>query len=247
MIVSGLDRFTTAQVDVQNFALITHVVPADRVRQHVPERFELQTFDSGSGIEMAFVSASSFCNRQIHWSASRYPAHDFDQSTYRTYVVHKGRLGAFFFGTFVSTRLSYVGQIVIAADTHLAEFDVDLDLGPDGYARYRSHARAEVGELYFRIEARDRPTAKPPFSTAGEHVEFITYRLHGYSRSLGGGVSYGPIEHRHMTPWEGQLFEGRFDYWERMGILTPGGDQQPYSVLVEPAVRFVLHPPRPAG
>lgn len=247
MIVSGLGRFTTAQVDVQNFALITHAVPAERVKPHVPQRFELQTFAAESGEEMAFVSASNFCNRQIHWSASRYPAHDFDQSTYRTYVHHKGRVGAFFFGSFVSTRLSYVGQVLVASHTHLANFDVDIDMGPEGYSSYRSHARSDVGDLYFHIEARDRPSAKRPFSSGEEHSEFITYRLHGYSRSLAGGVSYGPIEHRHMTPWEGHLFEGRFDYWERMGILMPDEARQPYSVLVEPSVRFVLHPPRPAG
>ena len=246
MIVSGLDRFTTAQVDVQNFALITHAVPAQRVRPHVPERFELQTFIDESGQETALVSASSFCNRQLHWSASRYPAHDFDQSTYRTYVVHKGRSGAFFFGSFVSTRMSYIAQSAVAADTHLAEFDVEIELGDRGYERYRSRARSDVGEIYFDIEARDNPRAKHPFATGKEHAQFITYRLHGYSHALGGGVSYGPIEHRHMDPWEGSLTEGRFDYWERKEILAPEEALRPYSVLVEPAVRFVLHPPRPA-
>lgn len=246
MIVSGFDRFTTAQVDVQNFALVTHAVPADRVRPHVPERFELQTFRD-SGREMAFVSASTFCNRQIHWSASRYPAHDFDQSTYRTYVVHKGRLGAFFFGSFVSTRLSYAAQKVVALDTHLAEFDVHIEKSSRGYSSYRSRATSEIGQLYFDLEARDRPRAIHPFATAEEHAQFITYRLHGYSYALPGGVSYGPIEHRHMDPWEGRLVEGRFDYWERMDVLTRGEAARPFSVLVEPAVRFVLHPPRPAG
>lgn len=246
MIVGGLDRFTTAQVDVQNFALITHAVRADRVRPHVPDRFELQTFQD-EGREMALVSASSFCNRQIHWSASRYPAHDFDQSTYRTYVVHKGRLGAFFFGSFVSTRSSYLAQKVVAQDTHLAEFDVQIEKSSLGYASYRSRAVCDIGELYFHIEARDQPRAIHPFETGEAHAQFITYRLHGYSYALTGGVSYGPIEHRHMDPWEGRLLDGRFDYWKRMDILTPEEAARPFSVLVEGGVRFVLHPPRPAG
>lgn len=246
MTVSGLDRFTTAQVDVQNFALITHAVPVERVRPQVPQRFELQTFVDETGREMAFISASSFCNRQIHWSAARYPAHDFDQSTYRTYVVHKGRLGAFFFGTFVSTRMSHMGQLLVAADTHLAQFEVDIEMGDRGYERYRSRARADIGEIYFDISAQQKPTPKHPFSTGEEHAQFITYRLHGYSHALVGGVSYGPIEHRPMDPWEGTLKEGRFDYWHRLGFLRPDEVAQPYSVLVEPAVRFVLHPPRAA-
>ena len=196
---------------------------------------------------MAFISASSFCNRRIHWSAARYPAHDFDQSTYRTYVVHKGRLGAFFFGSFVSTWLSYATQRIVARDTHLAQFEVDIQKSSRGYSSYRSRAISDIGELYLHLEARDAPRAVHPFVNGEEHAQFITYRLHGYSFALAGGVSYGPIQHRHMDPWGGRLIDGRFDYWERMEVLTPDEAARPFSVLVEPAVRFVLHPPRPAG
>jgi uncharacterized protein YqjF (DUF2071 family) len=244
---SGLDRITTAQVDVQNFALITHAVPAERLQPLVPDRFQLETFVDGSGAEMGFISASTFCNRQIHWSAARYPAHDFDQSTFRTYVTHRGRRGAYFFATYVSTRLSFVGQSLVAANTRLAEFDVDIDRDERGYRRYVSHARAGSEELQFELEAIELPTAKPLFASGEEHAQFITYRLHGYARPPVGGVTYGPIEHRHMDPWEGRLIEGRFDLWETMGLLPRDEWDSPFSVLVEPSVRFTLHPPRPAG
>ncbi|MDP9067607.1 MAG: DUF2071 domain-containing protein [Actinomycetota bacterium] len=244
---SGLDRFTTAQVDVENFALITHAVPVERLRRVVPDRFTLETFESECGREIGFISASSFCNHQIHWSAARYPAHDFDQSTFRTYVTHRGRRGAYFFGTYVSTRASFIAQIAVAANTHLAEFDVDIDLQEDGYASYSSRAVTAQGELHFELEARGAPEAKPPFATGLEHSEFITYRLHGFSRPPLGGVSYGPIEHRHMDPWSGQLISGRFDMWEELGLLPRDEWDTPFSVLVEPSVRFTLHPPRPAG
>ncbi len=244
---SGLDRLTTAQVDVENFTLITHAVPVERLRRVVPERFTLETFESTAGQEIGFISVSSFCNRQIHWSAARYPAHDFDQSTFRTYVTHQGRRGAYFFGTYVSTRLSFIAQIMVAANTHLAQFDVTIEKDEDGYARYESRAVASHGELHFEIEARDVPEAQHPFATGVEHSDFITYRLHGFSRSPFGGVSYGPIEHRHMDPWAGRLLQGRFDMWEEMGLLPRDEWDSPFSVLVEPSVRFTLHPPRPAG
>lgn len=244
---SGLDRLTTAQVDVQNFALITHAVPAQRLRRLVPDRFQLETFVDAEGREMGFISASSFCNRQIHWSAARYPAHDFDQSTFRTYVRHKGRHGAFFFATYVGTRLSFVGQVLVAAHTSLANFEVDIQMNDKGYQRYASQARTGTEELQFVLQATDVPKAKPPFDTGDEHAQFITYRLHGYAHPPVGGVTYGPIDHRHMDPWEGRLLEGRFDLWDRLGLLPQDEWLEPYSVLVEPSVRFTLHPPRPAG
>ncbi len=247
MTPTALDRLTTAQVDVQNFALITHAIPAHRLYPHVPQRFELETYESDSGEEMAFISSSTFCNRQIHWSSARYPAHDFDQSTFRTYVTHRDRRGAYFFGTYVSTRLSLAGQFLVAANSHLADFDVTTDMDDSGYRSYRSRARTSDQELYFHIEATEVPEAKGPFVSGNEHAQFITYRLHGFARPPFGGVTYGPIEHRHMDPWSGRLIEGRFDFWERMEVLYPSEFSDPFSVLVEPSVRFTLHPRAPAG
>lgn len=242
----GLTRLTTAEVDVQNFALVTHAVPAERVRRHLPARYELETFGSESGDEMAFISSSTFCNRQIHWSAARYPAHDFDQSTFRTYVTWKGLRGAYFFGTYVSTRLSLAGQRLVAANTRLADFDVDIQGGPDGYPIFDTRIVAGDQQLIIRLEASDRPSAKHPFTDGEEHAQFLTYRLHGFARSP-FGETYGPIEHRRMQPWEGHLLEGRFDLWEQLGILEPHEAADVFSVLVEPSVRFTLHPPRRAS
>lgn len=242
----GLSRLTTAQVDVENFALVTHAVPAARVRRHVPDRFRLETFESATGQEMAFISSSTFCNRQIHWTAARYPAHDFDQCTFRTYVTWKGLRGAYFFGTYVSTSLSYIGQRLVAANTRLARFDVDIRGGAEGYPAFSSRVDAGDQKLHIELEAVDRPEAKYPFASANEHAQFITYRLHGFARSP-LGETYGPIEHRHLDPWAGRLLAGRFDFWEQMGILPSREAEDVFSVLVEPSVRFTLHPPRRAG
>ena len=242
----GLSRVTTAQVDVQNFALVTHAVPAERVRKHLPARFELETFVSKSGREMAFISSSTFCNRQIRWSAARYPAHDFDQCTFRTYVTWQGLRGAYFFGTYVSTRLSYVGQRMVAANTRLADFDVDIRGGAEGYPVFDARVVAGDQQLVLQLEALEKPSAQPPFASVNEHTQFITYRLHGFARSP-FGETYGPIEHCHMDPWAGRLREGRFDFWEDMGVLEPDEANDVFSVLVEPSVRFTLHPPRRAG
>jgi uncharacterized protein YqjF (DUF2071 family) len=243
---SGVKRSpTTAQVDVENFALVTHVVPAARLRAHVPDRFHLETFSSESGEEHAFVTTTSFCNRQIHWSWARYPAHDFDQMTFRTYVVHKGRRGSYFIGTYVSTRLSFIGQSAVAANSFLADFEIDVRGDATGYPRYSTSATARHGQTSFSLEATDHPEAKHPFTTGEEHAQFITYRLHGFARNPLGFQTYGPIDHRRMSPWSGTLLSGRFDFWERLGVLEAEEFLRPYSVLVEPAVRFTLRPPRP--
>lgn len=241
----ALERLTTAQVNVENFALINHAVPAERVRRHVPDKFELETFESNDGKELCFVSASCFCNRQLRWSMSRYPAIDFDQNTYRTYVTHEGQRGSYFLGTNVSTRLSFVGQTAVAAVSFRAEFDVHIEKGVEGYSIYSSSSESGMGRTEFEVVAREKPAAKHPFATGDEHAQYITYRLHGYARNPLGFETHGPVSHRHMQPWSGTLMSGRFDFWEQLGILFPDEVLPAYSVLVEPSVLFTLMPPRP--
>lgn len=235
---------TTAQVDVENFALITHAVPANRLRAHVPAQFELETFVRDRE-EVGLITTTSFCNRQLHWSWARYPAHDFDQMTFRTYVTHKGRRGSYFLGTYVSTRLSFLGQSAVAANSFLAKFDVEVQGGTTGYPAYATATRVDHGESSFEIEATEHPHAKHPFATGEELAQFITYRLHGFARNPLGFQTHGPVDHRRMSPWSGTLLSGRFDFWERLEILQPEEFLPAYSVLVEPSIRFTLHLPRP--
>lgn len=242
-----LKKLTSIQVDIQNFALVTHAVPAERVRRLVPDRFELQTFIDESGTERALISCNSFCNRQLHWYPFRYPAVDFDQFTFRTYVTYKDEQTAYFFGTYCSTRSSTAAQWSVAVGTFYADFDVDIQGGRDGYPFYSCCAVTEAhGETSIELTALERPEAKHPFSTGRELSEFITYRLRGLARSPMGFIAHGPIDHRHMDTWSGTLTRGRFDFWYSLGLLEPSEAMDAYSVLVEPSIRFTIYPPRPA-
>ena len=242
-----LERLISARVDVENFALVTHAVPAARVRVHIPDQFDLETFESDDGTEMCLVSASCFCNRRLRSSLLRYPAIDFDQNTFRSYVTHRGRRGTYFFGTHVSTRLSYLGQSLVAAHSYLAKFDVRIDKRATGYGSYSCSITSAKGVTEFELRATARPEAKKPFATGDELAQYITHRLHGYAHNPLGFETHGPISHRRMRPWSGDLISGRFDFWEDLGILMPDEVLPAYSVLVEPTVVFTLFPPRPAA
>ncbi len=236
---------TSIAVEVQNFALVTHAVPAERVLRHLPPPYELQTFFGDDGTEMCFVSATCFCNRDFRWALLPYPRHTFNESTYRTYVRHKGGQGVYFLGRYLGTRLAVSAQKTLARDTYLGDFTVATNLGSEGYDDYTCRVSSDRGHTSFKLRAKDAPRARGPLESGDEHAQFITYRLEGYFTSTLGAQGHMPVGHPRMSPYEGELLEGRFDLWDELGIVPAAEAMDAFSVLIEPGVPFELAPPRP--
>ena len=236
---------TEAEVDLENVILITHAVPAERILRHLPEGLALETFDAEDGREMSFVTTTCFCNRDVRWRLTRRPTHTFNQITFRTYVTHGSDRGLYFFGDYVDTLSSWAVQGALAAGTQRARFDVDVAREGRAYRRYSCSARSGDEEVAFVAEASGEPAAPRPFTTGRQHAQFLTFRLHGFAKNPFGLHSHGRVDHRRFRPLSGRLIEGRFDFWENLGVLEPGEALSPYSILVEPHIRFILLPPRP--
>jgi uncharacterized protein YqjF (DUF2071 family) len=232
------------RIQVRNFALVNYAVDADRVRQHLPAPYELQTF-SDTDRDYCFVSASCFCNQDFRLAASPYPRHTFNESTYRTYVTHNGDAGVYFFTRFLGTPISVVPQRMLARDTYLADFEVTTELDQSGYRSYVCDARGPDGQTTFSLEARSRPKTEPPFASGEEVAQFFTYRLRGYFTSSVGTQVQMPVSHPPMNPYAGQLDNAYLEPFARLGIVPADEMNAPHSVLVQPEVDFRLHPPRP--
>jgi Uncharacterized conserved protein (COG2071) len=240
-----LTKAAALAIDVENFALVTHRVPADRVRHHLPAAYSLETFQDGTG-EYCFVSATCFCNRNFRLNLLPTPRHTFNETTYRTYVVFKRRRGVYFFGRYLGTPLAFIPQRVLNRDSFTAEFDLSIERGPHGYVTYVCNASSSQGETFFSLEATDQPPQKPPWASGEEHGQYFTYRLDGYFTSSLGFQAHSPVSHQRMRPFSGTLHEGRFELWERLGIVPREEATKPYSILVAPGAHFTLYPPRPA-
>lgn len=240
------DLLTSLSVDVEDFALVTYRVPAERVQPHVPDNLRLQIFDDDDG-RYCLVSAACFCNGRFRVTGVPYPRLTFNESTYRIYIDYNGRQGIFFVGRYLGHPLAVAGQKTLHRDTWLADFDIAIDRTERGYSSYVCHATGSRGETSFSITAEDDPKPRPPFDSAWDHTQFVTYRLSGLFTSTLGFVGHMPVSHPHMRCVEGVLHAGRFDLWHELDIVRPDEVLEPYSVLVVPFVPFTLHPPRPAG
>ena len=232
--------FPTFSVDVGNFALVNYRVAAERVLRHLPEAYELQVFDGD-----CFVTATCFCNGGFRPRFLPLPRLTFDESTFRTYVTHKGRVGVYFLGRYLSRLGATVPQRVIARDTYDADFTVATERTDEGYRAYSCHATSQAGEVSVALTATDRPVAIDPFESGEQLAQFFTYRLHGFFTASLGFQGHMPVAHPRMSPWAGELSGARLDLFEELGILSADEAQAPHSVLVEPGVPFTLYAPRP--
>lgn len=239
-----LGRATSFSIEITEFALVTHRVPAARVRRHLPARYVLQTFPY-EGTEFCFVTTTCFCNGDFRPTATRWPRHTFNETTYRTYVVDKGRLGVYFFGRYLGSRTAYGMQRAVARDTWHGDFEVRIERAAAGYASYVCRVASDHGDTAFSLEATDPPPALAPWPTGWDHEQFLTFRPEGFFTSSLGFQAHSPVEHERLQAWGGRLHGGRFDLWASLGIVPEDEAESPYSILVTPGTRFILHAPRP--
>jgi hypothetical protein len=230
------------EATLKNFILVTHAVPAERVRPFLPNEIKLQTFIR-DGIETAFISAGVFYNNKFHWEAATVPQMNFFQSTHRAYVTYKGLPGVYFFKNLLGTLPSYLLQRVFCQDARLAAFDLrrfsdeafDVKInGADGV----THFTTEGGDASKRTWM--------PFEDDHALDQFITYRLFGFFKGPRGLLMNQRVSHLPMTPKRVRLETARFEIWENFGFLKPEEQAEAFVVHVQPAIEFHMLPPFPA-
>lgn len=225
---------------LRNLTTITHLVPAERVRSHIPRDCELEIVRNASGEELAFISFVSFLVEGFHWELAPRARLNFHQATYRTYVRFRGREAVYFFATFLNTDASYLLQRVFAKPVYRAQFAAQTSYDEiQGYSSHRVRLASEAGWTRFSVRAESRRSAT-------ETTRFITDRGHGLMESAAGILLDQTVRHSPMRPWVGELKSGRFELWERLGFLEREGAGNAASVLIEPEVQFTFYPPFPA-
>lgn len=244
----SLRQYASFKVTVEDLFIVTHAVPPERVRPHVPHEFELDTIEIPASGEAALVSAACFFNRNAHWAPLQEPSLDYHQATYRTYVKRRGEAAVFFLGTYIEGGLPFVAQRLAIGNAWEADFDVSIAYDPHrrAYRRYYCRAASDHGTTVVEAKAPGpEPDTHAPFDTGRQMSFFITHRLVGYFRMPGGVLGSMRVEHEEMNPVEGWLITAQFDLWERLGILTRREFMRHYAVLVQPRTEFVAYPPSP--
>lgn len=169
-------------------------VPTSQLRQLVPADLELDTWEG-----RAFVGIVPFKMRNIRpWWLPGAFSFNFLETNVRTYVVHRGRPGVYFFSLDASSMLAvWAAKIGWSLPYYYAAMSSDEDAGRIGYESSR-HRGAACHQAHFRIGNQLGPS--PPNT-----LEFFLFERYLLFVQRGGGIYCGQVHHPPYDVWTADL------------------------------------------
>jgi uncharacterized protein YqjF (DUF2071 family) len=161
-------------------------VSPDTLRAQIPADLEIDLFDG-----KAWIGVVPFAMREVGPRYLPKPSgiSNFLELNVRTYVIHQGRPGVYFFSLDCSSRFA-----VWVAKTfyHLPYFNASMSLSEkDGWIEYESVRKDGLNSF----SARYRGTGENVPSQSGSIDHFLTERYCLYTTSRGGRIHQGIIHH----------------------------------------------------
>jgi len=174
----------------EQLAFLHWRVDRDAVAARIPEGLELDCFDGD-----AWVGVVPFLMNDVHARGLPQipPANRFLELNLRTYVVHDGKPGVWFFSLDAASRLAVWGGRTFF---HLPYFNARMQARlepPIEYASRRVHRGAAAGEFVATYE----PTGEVFRAQAGSLEHWLTERYCLYSANR-GRLWRGDVHH---APW----------------------------------------------
>jgi hypothetical protein len=232
--------------DLLHFALISYALPAERLRPHIPQRFEIPTFPIG-GDRLALMSAVPFVDEDFrYYRLLPFIKWRFGQTNYRVYVVDResGEHCVWFFGTTISSPVVYLARWLWRIPWHYARYEVDCLFGEGSYQVYHMSHRSEWASAEIDLHDSGEPAALADgFGSLAEQILILTHPVQGYFYRLDGRVGTYSVWHEPIALTVGRARRLYFGLYERLGLLTKEEMLRPHSVFICPRIRFDVHLP----
>jgi uncharacterized protein YqjF (DUF2071 family) len=167
-------------------------VPAADLRPLVPEGLTLDRFEGGAWLGIVPFGMARVGFRGLRWlpGLSR-----FLELNVRTYVVHDGKPGVWFFRLDAASPLAVRGA---RRTFHLPYFDAAMTMTREGLERRYVSTRTHEGAPPARFDATYGPTG-PPCASAPRSLEhWLTERYCLYCGDGEGRLRRGDVDH---PPW----------------------------------------------
>lgn len=265
------DDLKTMSVTMRHTIIVSHAVPAIRVRRLVPSSFfALDTLKIG-GETCGIVQSVFAFNENLHYTPLPKPSIEFWSASFRVLTraplrEDTGRAGApgsrmirtdpaaWLVRSYLGTKAAWAMQRAVAANAKSAEFNiiqrgdynaVYIDVQPDD--------KSATTSIAVRAVADQNPAL--PFASWDKMAEFLTRRPNGYydMAAIAGRENVGfialdhpPMQPRNaeLIPVGGEVRESRLGVWEQLGVMEPNEMRRPFSILIQPQLSVVIAPPK---
>jgi hypothetical protein len=233
-------RWHHAATELEDFAIVTYRVCAQRLKEHLPEGFAPREFAFDDGATGALVSAVVFRDRDFHFRLCRAAAISCGQINYRAYVTAHGQPGVWFFGTALDHGLVGVPRLLWGMPWRRSRIGItaEWDASP---ARWRMTATGPEGTSLCDAVEDSSAERMDGFTEHLAWLELLTHPTTGWYPRRGGRVGTYSIWHPPMRPRRFTARSARFTVFEELGLTT--ADSVPHSILAQPTLHFDIHTP----
>ncbi len=241
---SGIDVETT----LRHFAIITYLVNPDKLRPHIPDRFELVTIDGGNGRSQALISVVPFLDIDFRFIKFPWIKWNFAQTNYRAYIYdpQADQHTVWFFGTCLDSYTNMIPRYIWKLPWHKGNihFECDYDIQMNQYTRYTMQTKSSWSPAKLRL----MDTGQPPQTLVGfpnleSGLVLLTHPLRGYYYRRDGLLGSYDIWHDQLHPTVGKALTANFPLLDRIGLVTEGDLENIHSVLLQNSTEFTIYLP----
>lgn len=242
-------KSTDVVAKLRHFSIISYAVPPERVRPHVHQRFELDTYHCPERGPVVWVSMVPFQDRDFHFVGLPWLRFSFGQTNYRTYVIDRrtGQRAVWFFGTSLDSHSIILPRNTWKLPWHRGRirFDCRHDPLAGAYTRYRMRTSSAWAPVEIELQDSGKQiTSLSGMSDLEGGLVALTHPFIGvYTRTTGGLGGYR-VWHEPLQCTRGRILRARIGLFHRLGLVSYKEQQHPHSVLIQPETEFsVILPP----
>lgn len=230
---------------LRHFALISYLVPIEKLRPHIDPRFEIVELPGASG-PCGLISVVPFLDVDFRFAKFPFVRFRFGQTNYRVYVRDRDEHLVWFFGTALATPWVAIPRHLWKLPWHRARmtWDVEHSTTEHRYVRYRVDTSSTWAPASFVLEDTGASMALlPGFDSLDEQRLVLTHPERGVYFRRDGVVGSYSVWHPELELTQGRVLDARFTLLERLGFLSIEEMQRPHSVLISPSIEFQIRLP----
>lgn len=230
---------------LEHFSIITYLVEIEKLRIHIPDKFEIFTITKNSK-KFGLVSAVTFIDKDFHFmNLFPFLKVSFPQTNYRAYIINKqtGENRAWFFGTGIGSKLVNIPRYLWKMPWFYSKYQTEFNF-VNKYDVYKIKIEAKNSNAFIDITEESIPKFNyQDFKDINEAELILTHPITGYFYRSDKKIGRYKIWHPKMKIKTAKSNHVYFEKFEKLGLLNSEEMMNPYSILITEKIEFIIDLP----